>query len=84
MVDLRQSELRGGLSSDDTRVMIDALGELGCGIERESETEPGTETWRVQGCSGRLRAPAGPLYVENSGTSARFLSAAATLAEARP
>ena len=83
------SELRGGLDSDDTRVMIDALRELGCEIDRGSRTETdetGTEPedaapWQVQGCGGRFRAPDRRLYVENSGTSARFLTAAASLCE---
>lgn len=75
------SELRGGLYSDDTRVMIEALGQLGCKVENVAERGPDAFTWRVQGCAGRLRAPAERLDVENSGTSARFLSAAASLCD---
>ena len=36
--------------------------------------------WRVRGVGGRLAAPAGPVDTGNSGTTARFLTAAATLA----
>jgi 3-phosphoshikimate 1-carboxyvinyltransferase len=69
------SSLRGALASDDTRVMADALAALGCPVEA------GGGTWRVTGRGGRLRAPAAPLYAGNSGTTARFLTAAATLAD---
>jgi 3-phosphoshikimate 1-carboxyvinyltransferase len=70
-----ESLLRGGLESDDTRVMTDALRALGCTLE----TDGGA--WRVRGSGGRLRAPAQPLDTGNSGTTARFLTAAATLAD---
>ena len=70
-----ESELHGALASDDTRVMLDALGRLGC------EARPGAESWRVRGTGGALRAPDGPLMVGNSGTTARFLTVAAALAD---
>jgi 3-phosphoshikimate 1-carboxyvinyltransferase len=70
-----ESELRGALASDDTRVMFEALGDLGC------EVRPGGESWTVRGTGGRLRAPDGPLMVGNSGTTARFLTVAAALAD---
>jgi len=69
------SELHGGLVSDDTRVMIEALRALGCALET------GSEPWRVTGRAGQLRAPAHPIDVGNSGTTARFLTAAAALAD---
>jgi 3-phosphoshikimate 1-carboxyvinyltransferase len=69
------SELEGALASDDTRVMRDALTALGCAIEL------GGESWRVRGCGGALRAPREPLWVGNSGTTARFLTAAGALAD---
>ena len=69
------SELRGALASDDTRVMREALAALGC------EIEVGEDTWRVRGTRGALRAPAGALHAGNSGTTARFLTAAAALAD---
>ena len=67
--------LRGALDSDDTRVMRDCLGALGCPVE--SAREP----WSVAGGGGRLRAPAAPLFAGNSGTTARFLCAVACLAQ---
>jgi 3-phosphoshikimate 1-carboxyvinyltransferase len=69
------SELRGALESDDTRVMADCLVALGVGLERAPDA------WRVRGSAGHLRQPDAPLYTGNSGTTARFLSAAATLAD---
>ncbi len=70
-----ESSLEGGLRSDDTQVMLEALRALGCRIEAE------TERWRVVGRSGRLTSPGTPLFAGNSGTTARFLTAAATLAD---
>jgi 3-phosphoshikimate 1-carboxyvinyltransferase len=70
-----ESHLEGGLRSDDTTVMIEALRALGCAIEL------GAEAWRVRGLAGKLASPAAPLFAGNSGTTARFLTAAATLAD---
>jgi 3-phosphoshikimate 1-carboxyvinyltransferase len=69
------SELRGALASDDTRVMLEALGGLGCAVRQ------GADSWQVRGTGGVLRAPDGPLMVGNSGTTARFLTVAAALAD---
>jgi len=69
------SELRGALESDDTDVMCACLGALGIEIDRSSDA------WRVRGGACRLRAPEKPLHTGNSGTTARFLTAAAALAE---
>ena len=67
--------LRGALDSDDTRVMRECLAALGCPVE------PSGDAWTVAGGGGRLRAPQAPLFVGNSGTTARFLCAAACLAD---
>ena len=70
------SRLTGILRSDDTRHMLACLRALGVGVEDVSEhavTVTGT---------GRLRAPAEPLYVGNAGTAARFLAAATALCDA--
>ncbi len=69
-----ESRLEGTLSSDDTRVMHDALVALGADIALDGETRV------VRGTGGALKVPSDPLDVANSGTSARFLTAAATLA----
>ena len=69
-----KSELSGPLSSDDTDVMREALGHLGVRIETASSH------WRIHGVDGLLEQPQSPLWVQNSGTTARFLTAATTLA----
>ncbi len=73
-----ESTLGGALRSDDTDVMRAALAQLGARVESEA-LAPG-QPWRVHGTGGRLATPGAPLYTQNSGTSARFLTAAATLA----
>jgi len=70
-----ESVLRGGLASDDTHAMLGALRALGCPVE------PDGEVWRVPGTGGVLHAPADALDTGNSGTTARFLTAAAALAD---
>jgi len=67
--------LHGPLASDDTRVMRECLGALGCPVEGDGDS------WLVDGGGGRLRAPTAPLFTGNSGTTARFLCAAACLAD---
>ncbi len=70
-----ESLLEGGLRSDDTQVMLDALRALGCRID------DAPDAWRVVGRAGSLASPEAPLFAGNSGTTARFLTAAATLAD---
>jgi len=68
------SELVGGLESDDTVVMRGALAALGIDVAIDGST------WRVAGRGGRFALPTHPLDCGNSGTTARFLTAALTLA----
>ncbi len=70
-----ESLLTGALDSDDTRVMIEALGRLGLDVTHD----PAASTLRVAGCGGRLPASSADLAVENSGTTMRFLTALVTL-----
>jgi 3-phosphoshikimate 1-carboxyvinyltransferase len=72
-----ESRLIGALDSEDTRVMMAALGQLGIAID----IEQGTGTLRVGGCGGRLPAAGGDLFVANSGTTMRFLTAMVTLGQ---
>ncbi|MCW5662999.1 MAG: bifunctional 3-phosphoshikimate 1-carboxyvinyltransferase/cytidylate kinase [Piscinibacter sp.] len=58
------------LDSDDTRVMLDALRTLGCGLAREGEA------LRVTGLGARLRASEAKLFLGNAGTAMRPLTAA--------
>lgn len=69
------STLRGILHSRDTAVMIESLGRLGITVT------PGEEptTIHVAGQGGRIPAAGGELYLENSGTSIRFLAALCTI-----
>jgi 3-phosphoshikimate 1-carboxyvinyltransferase len=69
------STLRGALDSEDTRVMIAALGELGIPVT----VEESGRTLRVTGCGGAIPAARAELFVANSGTTMRFLTAAAAL-----
>ena len=68
-----ESTLRGALHSEDTEVMTEALRALGVEIE-------GAENLRVRGLGGKFAAPSrSVLFIGNSGTTVRFLAAAACL-----
>lgn len=69
-----ESRLEGVLSSDDTRHMRLALEALGVVFREEGPT-----TLIVSGGRNRLHAPEQPVFVGNSGTTVRFLSALAAL-----
>lgn len=71
------STLRGVLDSEDTRLMAAALGRLGIEVQCDWDER----TVRVTGCGGRLPAPGAELYVGNSGTTVRFLTAMVALGE---
>ncbi len=60
------------LDSDDTRVMLDALRALGCGIERDAASPA---TVRVTGLGGTLRVHEADLFLGNAGTAMRPLVA---------
>lgn len=62
------------LDSDDTRVMLAALRQLGCSID-----EAGPASVRVQGLGGRLPVREGALFLGNAGTAMRPLTAALAL-----
>ena len=69
------STLTGALDSEDTRVMIESLGRLGINVESRDE---GT-TLLVHGCDSQIPAKQADLFVGNSGTTIRFLTAMCTL-----
>jgi 3-phosphoshikimate 1-carboxyvinyltransferase len=71
------SVLTGALDSEDTRVMVDSLGRLGIGVDRSARNG----ALRVSGCGGRIPASHAELYIANSGTSVRFLTALASLGQ---
>lgn len=81
-----QSTLRGVLDSDDTRVMIDSLRRFGLRVDHA----PSHDLVEIYGDGGRLflpnsivTEPQADLYVANSGTTVRFLTAMATLSNGR-
>jgi 3-phosphoshikimate 1-carboxyvinyltransferase len=65
------SVLSGALASDDTRLMIEALRQLGVEVEHDQAAK----TIGVAGCGGRLKAASADLMLGNSGTTIRFLTA---------
>ncbi len=65
------SVLTGALDSDDTHVMVESLRRLGVAIEFNSATS----VLRVEGAGGAPRVESADLYVANSGTTIRFLTA---------
>ena len=69
--------IHGLLDSDDTRVMLDALRALGCGVRVEGTDGVGAApVLHITGLSGALPVLAGDLFLGNSGTSMRSLAAA--------
>jgi 3-phosphoshikimate 1-carboxyvinyltransferase len=75
----RESTLRGALASEDTAVMIDSLRRLGVAIQQESAEH----LLRVHGSNGKIPAKEADLYIANSGTSVRFLTALLALGQGR-
>jgi len=66
--------LKGVLHSDDTRHMRGALEKMGIVITDLDET-----TWEVKGGRSRLKEPESEIFIGNSGTTVRFLTAFAAL-----
>jgi 3-phosphoshikimate 1-carboxyvinyltransferase len=73
------STLTGVLDSRDTQVMIDSLRKLGLSVEQDVNEC----TARITGCHGRPPATQADLWLENSGTSIRFLTALCALGRGR-
>ncbi|AKJ30422.1 bifunctional 3-phosphoshikimate 1-carboxyvinyltransferase/cytidylate kinase [Caldimonas brevitalea] len=73
-----QTVLHDLLDSDDTRVMIAALRQLGCAIEPRQDGG-----LRVTGLGGRLAVKQGQLFLGNAGTAMRPLCAALAVLSAR-
>jgi 3-phosphoshikimate 1-carboxyvinyltransferase len=70
-----ESTLLGALDGEDTQVMIAALGQLGIGVRVEDHGR----TLHVTGCGGKIPATNAELFVANSGTTMRFLTALVAL-----
>jgi 3-phosphoshikimate 1-carboxyvinyltransferase len=69
------SRLSGVLDSQDTRVMVTSLQRLGIAVTHN----PVDCSAQIEGCAGTPPAAAAELWLENSGTSIRFLTAVACL-----
>ena len=65
-----QTTVRDLLDSDDTRVMLQALRQLGCGVAVDGTTAV------IDGLGGRARQPQAELFLGNAGTAMRPLTAA--------
>ena len=74
-----RSTLRGALDSDDTQVMIEGLKAFGIPVMVENQGE----TLHVEGCGGTPPVAEAEIFVGNSGTTIRFLTALATLGQGR-
>ncbi|HUE73276.1 MAG TPA: 3-phosphoshikimate 1-carboxyvinyltransferase [Pirellulaceae bacterium] len=70
-----RSTLTGALDSEDTRVMIESLGRLGIA----AQSFDGGTRLEVDGCGGKIPAEKADLFVGNSGTTIRFLTAMVAL-----
>jgi 3-phosphoshikimate 1-carboxyvinyltransferase len=70
-----ESQLDQALFSDDTHYMCDSLQQLGI----EVTSDPDMERFTVQGAGGSLPAHSASMFIGNSGTSARFLTALAAV-----
>ncbi len=70
------TRLEGVLESDDTRYMQQALLDLGIAVRKLSAT-----TLEIDGGRRRLKAPNKPLFIGNSGTTVRFLTALCCLVD---
>lgn len=73
------SELIGALYSDDTRYMAEALNGLGVRVTGDEVAA----SFQVDGGGGTFTVPAADLFVGNSGTTMRFLTAALPLGRGR-
>jgi len=74
-----ESVLTGALFSDDTHYMAEALDALGIVVEADEAAEQFT----VHGLGGEFPATNAGLFVGNSGTTMRFLTAAVALGRGR-
>lgn len=74
-----RSRLTGALFSDDTRYMIAGLRALGFDVHSH-ETETAVE---ISGAAGQVPAGEADLFVGNSGTTVRFLTALVALGHGR-
>ncbi len=73
------TQLNGVLDSKDTQVMLQSLTKLGIDVQQNLQQQ----TCIVSGCGGQVAAIHDDLWLENSGTSIRFLTALCSLGGGR-
>ena len=71
------SRLSGVLASEDTAVMVESLRRLGFSLSHNVDAG----VCEVTGCGGRVPCESADLFVANSGTTVRFLTALVTLGQ---
>ncbi|MFP3868209.1 MAG: 3-phosphoshikimate 1-carboxyvinyltransferase [Desulfobacteraceae bacterium] len=71
------STLYNPLAADDTRLTAQALQQLGARIDWQGKQ------CQIQGCGAVLKVPAEPIYLGDSGTSIRLLTALVALGQGR-
>ncbi len=64
------------LDSDDTRVMLDALQQLGCSVRQTGEVGKGGTAVEIDGLGGIIKNSQADLFMGNAGTAMRPLTAA--------
>ncbi len=74
-----ESRLTGALDCRDTQVMVESLRKLGVPVRHEAATG----IIELRGCGGTPPATQADLWLENSGTSLRFLTAVCCLGHGR-
>ena len=74
-----ESVMKNALLSEDTRVMISCLGELGIPVSVIEEEN----TIRITGCEGKIPVDRASLFARNAGTVVRFMTAALTLGDGK-
>ena len=74
-----QTTLTGVLESQDTQVMLESLQRLGITVEHDAAKR----TCRVDGRGGQIPAEQAELWLENSGTSIRFLTSMCALGQGK-
>lgn len=67
------TEIHDLLDSDDTRVMLEALAQLGCTLARDGAV------LRIEGLGGQVKQRQADLFLGNAGTAMRPLTAALAL-----
>ncbi|MET3517279.1 3-phosphoshikimate 1-carboxyvinyltransferase [Pseudacidovorax sp. 1753] len=67
------TEIHDLLDSDDTRVMLEALAQLGCTLTRDGAV------LRIEGLGGQVKQRQADLFLGNAGTAMRPLTAALAL-----